>query len=288
MVIRKVRRVKRPQCSQAPDLEELLALAKRVAAMASEIHLRRLGASHCVSTKSSRSDVVTEVDREAERAIVTAILKARPRDGILAEEGSSREGDSGIRWVVDPLDGSVNYLYGYPAFAVSIGVEIDERYRLGVVRDSFHGHVYAAIAGRKATLNGKPLKVNPVSELPDALLATGFSYDVRHRTHQARTLAGVLPRVRDIRRGGSAALDLCSIAAGRIDVYYEAGLKPWDVAAGGVIATAAGARVIALSPPRGPKPLYVAANPSLADKFLNLLCQSGAISPDTARTEPWG
>ncbi len=272
----------------SPDLNELLELAKRLAAQAAAIHRQGQGHAHRVDTKSSRTDVVTEVDRDAERAIVEALLAERPDDAMLGEEGSSKEGSTGVRWVIDPLDGSVNYLYGYPAHAVSIGVEIDGCYRVGVVHDTALDRVYAGVMGGGATCDGKPLRVNAGEQLAQALVASGFGYDARGREWQARQLVGVVPRVRDLRRGGSAAIDLCSVAAGQIDAYYECGMKAWDFAAGGVIARAAGARVMVLEPDQGPAPLVVAANPPLFDRLLPLVLEAGGLDPGTPRQQPWG
>ena len=271
-----------------PDLEALLALAQRLAARAATIHRQGLAHAHRVSTKSSRTDVVTEVDRDAERAIVEALLAERPDDAILGEEGSTKEGSTGIRWVIDPLDGSVNYLYHYPAYAVSIGVEIDGRYCVGVVHDSSRDRIYRAVLGVGATCDGTPLRINGSEQLAEALLASGFGYDARVREWQARQLVGVLPQMRDLRRSGSAAVDLCLLAENRVDAYYECGLKSWDFAAGGVIARAAGARVMVLEPEKGPAPLVIAANPRLFDQLLPLVLKAGGLDPDTARREPWG
>lgn len=273
--------------SKPIDLYALFTLAKDAAAVAAAIHREGMNATHTVNTKSSRTDLVTEVDKEAEIAIVKAILEARPDDAIVAEEGSAREGSTGVRWVIDPLDGTVNYVYGYPGFAVSICAEIDGTYRVGVVHDSFHGRVYGGIIDRVATCDGVPLKVASGGELADALLSTGFSYNAEVRSWQAQKVAQVLPRARDIRRSGSAAIDLCLLAAGQIDGYYEAGLNAWDYAAGGVIATAAGARVLTFFPKTGPAPLIVAANPVLAAKLVDLLSEIGAIHPNEARLELW-
>jgi len=273
--------------SHPHDLEALLSLAKKLAALAASIHRQALSHIHVVSTKSSRTDVVTEVDREAERAVVELLTQERPDDAIVAEEGSARDGKTGVRWVIDPLDGSVNYLYGYPAFAVSIGVEIDGRYRVGVVHDSSRDRVYEALEGGGARCDGNPLEVNPVPDLSQALLATGFWYDPELRKWQASLLKEVMPRVRDMRRSGSAAIDLCLLAEGRIDAYYESGLKPWDTAAGGVIAREAGARVALVSPAFGPPPLIVAANPRLYGELLLLLREVGAIDPGVAPEQPW-
>ena len=279
---------KRPTGTKQVDLFELLTLAKQTAALGAAIHREGMGAEHRVATKSTRTDLVTEIDREAENTMVKALVKARPDDAIVAEEGSARDGKTGVRWIIDPLDGTVNYVYGYPAFAVSICAEVDGKYRVGVVHDSFHGRVYAGILGHGANCDGVPIRVNPVAELSDALLGTGFSYHAAARARQGEQLARVLPRARDIRRSGSAAIDLCLLATGQIDAYYEAGLNPWDYAAGGVIATEAGARVMAFFPKSGPVPLIVAGNPRISEKLFDLLSEIGAIDPCEAQVKLWG
>ena len=160
-----------------------------------------------------------------------------------------------MRWVIDPLDGTTNYVYGYPAFAVSIAVEIDGRPQIGVVHDSSSGHVYRAISGFGAVCDERPLRVREQPDLAKALVATGFSYEAAQRERQGLVVAQLLSRVRDLRRGGSAALDLCHVAAGHVDAYWETGLAPWDYAAGLVIAREAGAEVLVLdvAPRRGPR-----------------------------------
>jgi fructose-1,6-bisphosphatase/inositol monophosphatase family enzyme len=196
-----------------------------------------------VSTKSSPTDMVTEMDRAAEAMIVSGIRAARPDDGIVGEEGADHEGTSGVRWLIDPIDGTTNYLYAFPGFAVSIAAEHRGEVVIGVVHDPLHHDVFQAAKGRGATRNGDAIHPSTKDDLQTALVGTGFSYEPERRLRQANALAQVLPHVRDIRRMGAAAVDLCSVACGRLDAYYERGLGPWDLAAGGLIARQAGARV---------------------------------------------
>jgi myo-inositol-1(or 4)-monophosphatase len=256
-----------------PDAAELLALATKVAERAVDLLLdgaRRQRTS--VGTKSTATDMVTEMDRASEQLIVGELLAARPDDGILAEEGSARLGTSGVRWVVDPLDGTTNYLYGHPGWAVSIAAELTPDARgstqvvAGVVVDAVHGEVYTAVAGQGALCNGRPIRCSDQADLGQALVATGFGYQPRRRAAQAKLLVTLLPEVRDIRRMGAAAVDLCSVACGRVDAYYEAGLSWWDWAAGMLIAREAGATVRAIddAPGDAPSDSVVAAAPGIA------------------------
>jgi myo-inositol-1(or 4)-monophosphatase len=166
--------------------------------------------------------------------------KERPDDAVLGEEGSARDGTSGVRWIIDPLDGTTNYLYGFPLFAVSIAVEVDGEVEAGVVAHPSLGEVFTAVRGDGARCNGEPITVSGKDELATALIATGFAYDPDRRRESARWLEHIIPSVRDIRRGGAASLDLCWVACGRLDGYYEAGLSPWDVAAGDLVVREAG------------------------------------------------
>ena len=224
-----------------------------------------------VETKSSPTDMVTEMDRAAERQIVDTIRAVRPQDGFLGEEGAAEAGDSGVRWIVDPLDGTTNYLYGFPAFGVSIGVEVDGEIAAGVVNDPLHGEVYAAARGRGATCNDTPLRVGSPPALATSLIGTGFAYVPERREWQAEVLARVLPQVRDIRRAGSAAIDLCWVAAGRLDAFYERGLMHWDYAAGALIATEAGAWVGNLDGGPPSSDIVVAAPPSIAEHLRDVI-----------------
>jgi myo-inositol-1(or 4)-monophosphatase len=183
-----------------------------------------------------------------------------------------------VRWIVDPLDGTTNYIYGYPAFAVSIAVEIEGRPAIGVVYDSSAGRLYEAVDGCGAYCDGRRLRARDQGDLSRALVATGFSYEAAQRERQGAATAYVLGRVRDIRRGGTAALDLCHVAAGHVDAYWELDLSPWDYAAGSVIAREAGATVDLARGAHGRGPAVVAAHPSLMPAFAGLLHEAGALA----------
>jgi fructose-1,6-bisphosphatase/inositol monophosphatase family enzyme len=261
------------------DVDALLELAVDLANRAGQLLLD--GApdrAADVHTKSSGTDMVTAVDRASEALIVGALAKERPDDGVLGEEGSQREGTSGVRWIIDPLDGTTNYLYAYPVFAVSIAVEVDGVVLAGVVNDPSHRELFTARAGAGARCNGRPIAVSGKDELATALIGTGFGYDPDRRRDQARWLPMILPRVRDIRRAGAASLDLCWVACGRLDGYYEVGLSPWDMAAGDLIAREAGAETSDFSggPLRAGEAL--AANVGIAQGLRDLLAEAGASS----------
>jgi myo-inositol-1(or 4)-monophosphatase len=259
------------------DVHALGALAVRLAAQAAAVHRAGRERELRVETKTSRTDLVSEVDREAERVVVAGIRAVRPDDAILGEEGGAHDGTSGVRWIIDPLDGTTNYVYRYPAYSVSIGVEVDGVLCAGVVHDSVHDRVYVAVRGSGATCDGAPIAASRRDELATALLATGFQYRPDVRTKQATVLAAILPSVRDVRRGGSAALDLCWVADGRLDLYYEAGLAEWDLAAGMLIAEEAGAGVRRIDVPGGPTPMVIAGAPALVTPFEALLAGAGAL-----------
>ena len=200
-----------------------------------------------VQTKSTRTDMVSEMDRASERLIVRELLTARPGDGIVGEEGSARTGTSGLRWVVDPLDGTTNYLYGFPGWSVSIAAEDGAGVVAGVVVDPVHRELFSATRGGGAWRNGEPIACSAQSVLAETLVGTGFNYEAERRRRQAEVLVELLPRVRDVRRMGAASVDLCSVACGRLDAYYERGLSWWDVAAGSLIAAESGAVVSSLA-----------------------------------------
>lgn len=227
-------------------LRELLALAVRLAREAGGVHAAGRRAALRIETKSSPTDLVSQVDREAERLIVDQLARLRPNDALLAEEGALSDGASGVRWIIDPLDGTTNYVYGYPAYCVSIAVEVDDEPCIGVIYDSSAGALYQAVAGFGAVCDGRPIKARRGVELGRALVATGFSYLPERRRLQGRAVTHLLGRIRDIRRGGSAALDLCRVATGQVDAFYELYLNRWDYAAGAVIAQEAGAEVVLL------------------------------------------
>jgi len=258
------------------QLRELVALASDLAHAAGLVHAEGLRRTLTLAAKSSPTDLVSEVDRQSERMIVERLSVLRPDDAVMAEEGASRDGTSGVRWVIDPLDGTTNYVYGYPAFAVSIAVDIDGKFQIGVVYDSSAGHCYRAIKGFGAFCDGSPIHAREQSELAQSLVATGFSYEAGQRERQGSTLALILGRVRDIRRSGSAALDLCHVAAGQLDALWELDNAPWDYAAGSVIAIEAGAEVVFPLATHGRGPAVVAAPHSLMPSFLSLLRETGA------------
>jgi myo-inositol-1(or 4)-monophosphatase len=266
----------------APDA--LLAVARAAALEAAALLSEGLGRRRVIERKSSITDMVTEMDRAAERLVVERILAARPDDGILGEEGTARTGTSGVSWIVDPLDGTTNYVYGFPAFAVSIAASHHEpgaaptsgRVVAGVVADVARGDVFEATEGGGATRDSEPIRCSDCSELATALVATGFSYESDRRARQAQVLTTLLPLVRDIRRMGSAALDLCSVACGRVDAFYEKGMGPWDFAAGALIAAEAGAVVGDLDG-GPPSPGFVLAAPvALTEALRALLVRAGA------------
>lgn len=213
--------------------------------------IRAAGTVRAAGHKSSATDPVTEIDLASEAAVTASLAASRPHDGLLGEEGTVRAGTSGFRWVVDPVDGTTNLLYGSPHVTVSVAGEEqlpDGSWRavVGVVHDPSRSETFTAVRGRGARLNDVPIRVNDPVPLDRALVATGFAYRSQARARQAETLAGLLPRVRDIRSHGSAALELCWLAAGRCDAYYEDELAAWDWAAGALIAAEAGATVTAL------------------------------------------
>jgi myo-inositol-1(or 4)-monophosphatase len=233
---------------------ELRALAEAVAREAgAQLRDAFAGPAVGVVTKSSDTDPVSEADRAAERLIHERLLAARPDDGILGEEGADVTGASGLRWVVDPLDGTVNFLFGIPQWAVSIAVEDATGTIAGVVYDPLRDELWAAARDGEPTLDGTPIRASDRADLATAMVATGFGYDAEVRARQAAIVAGLLPRVRDIRRLGSAALDLVWTAAGRYDAYYERGLNHWDEAAGALICARAGLEIrrLAPAPPAG-------------------------------------
>jgi myo-inositol-1(or 4)-monophosphatase len=222
---------------------DLLDLAVEVAVEAADLVRRRRREGVEVSgTKSSPVDIVTEVDKAAERLIFDRLLTARPGDGFLGEEGASADSSSGVQWVVDPIDGTVNFVYGLPQYAVSIAAAVDGKSVAGVVLNVETGERFTATQGGGAYLDGDRLEIVPADKpLSQRLVATGFSYEERVKRAQTVAVSALLHEVRDIRRLGSAALDLCAVAAGRVDAYVEEGLNLWDMAAGGLVATEAGA-----------------------------------------------
>jgi myo-inositol-1(or 4)-monophosphatase len=227
-----------------PELAiELRGVALEVAGRAAAlVRGRRAGEVVVADTKTSAVDVVTEADRASEALVAELLRDLRPDDGLLGEEGASQAGASGVRWIVDPIDGTVNFLYDIPQYAVSLAAEVDGEVVAGVVVNAATGTVYEAARGHGARRDGRPIGVRAPAPLSQRLVLTGFSYEAELREMQARALIGLLPRIRDIRRQGSCALDLCHVAEGAADGYVEEGVNLWDHAAGALIAREAGAR----------------------------------------------
>ena len=258
------------------EVGDLAALATAMAAETGAMLLHDRPRRLRVGTKSTPTDVVTEMDTRAEALLVDRIRAARPDDGVLGEEGAAAAGRSGVRWVVDPVDGTVNYLYELPVWAVSVAVEVDGVVQVGVVEAPALGETFAAVRGRGATRNGEAIRASACTALDQALVATGFGYDAGRRAHQAEVVAAILPVVRDIRRLGASSLDLCGVACGRLDGYFERGLQPWDLAAGTLVATEAGAVVGGLRGAPASGDLVLAAAPGLFEALHELLLPLGA------------
>ena len=223
-------------------MTELLELAIDIAREAGALQRDRFGGLRVIETKSSSIDLVTDVDHASEALILDRIGAARPRDAVLTEEsGAARSGQTGLRWVIDPLDGTTNYAHGVPHFAVSLGIERDGIREVGVVYDPIKDELFSAARGSGASLNGAPMQVSEISELERALLATGFAYDVHSANiDNLEYFARFMRRAQAIRRPGSAALDLAYVACGRFDGFWEMHLHPWDVAAGLLLIEEAG------------------------------------------------
>jgi myo-inositol-1(or 4)-monophosphatase len=258
------------------DFVALTELASDAARQAGALLLERQPERRLdVETKSSPTDMVTEMDRASEDLIRSLISAARPHDSILGEEEGAAAGSSAVHWIVDPLDGTTNYLYGFPAWSVSIAAETGGQVVSGAVFDPLRNELFCATLGRGATGNGQPISVTAKTDLATALVGTGFAYDVEARREQGRWVAYLLPRVRDIRRAGSAALDLCWVADGRLDAYYEQGTHVWDRAAGALVVTEAGGVVCGFD---GGVPSdesgTMAAAPGLAGPLQRLLAEA--------------
>jgi myo-inositol-1(or 4)-monophosphatase len=275
-----------PVCSNGAvtgdDPQGLRELAVELGTEAAAVAVRmRAGAVHDVRTKSSGTDVVTAADTAVEELLRARIAERRPGDAVLGEEGGGdpRGAPGQVCWVLDPIDGTVNYRSGLPWYAVSVGVTRDGAGLAGAVVEPASGRVWSAAAGAGATLDGAPLRASAADRLDLALVGTGFGYRRELRARQGELAARLLPRVGDLRRYGSAALDLCAVAAGWLDGYYEHGIHPWDWAAGAVIATEAGAVVRPPAAGDGPTPLFTVAAPGIAADLDGALadCGAGAI-----------
>ncbi|WP_181764004.1 inositol monophosphatase family protein [Streptomyces albidus (ex Kaewkla and Franco 2022)] len=256
---------------------ELLELALEAAHRAGALLLDgRPGELEVAATKSSAVDVVTEMDLASEKLITGYLSERRPDDGFLGEEGASFEGSSGVRWVIDPLDGTVNYLYGLPGWAVSIAAEFEGETVVAVVEAPPRRETFRAALGHGAFCNAKPLHCRTAPPLDQALVGTGFNYVAERRAAQADLVRQLIPRVRDIRRSGSAAIDLCDVAAGRLDAFYERGLHAWDLAAGDLVAREAGARTGGRPGLPADGDLALAASPGVFEILQPLLDRLGA------------
>ena len=241
-------------------MNELLDLAVQIAKNAGALLLERPD-QLSIDTKTSNLDIVTHMDKASEKMIVAAILAARPDDGIIGEEGADRPSKSDYTWVIDPIDGTVNYFYNMHGWSVSIAIRDSHGVAVGVVYAPTINSMYTAVRGGGSFLNGKRLKCNEPIELNRALLATGFHYIQEFREVQLKQFNNLILNVRDIRRNGSAAIDICHVAAGLVDGYYEIGLHPWDRDAADLIASEAGAKVTVHQLPKGE--LTIAAGPHL-------------------------
>lgn len=270
------------------QLTEILDLAVELAKEAGKTAMAQrheLDSSSAIATsgqtKSSSVDLVTAADKNAEQIIIEGILRARPDDGVLGEEGGARQSVSGVRWVIDPIDGTTNFVYGIPDYSVSIAVEHEGTTLVGVVYQPVTATLYSAVLGRganKTVANNKsePMAVNSPTDISLSLVATGFGYLAERRQGQAEVLCHLMPQIRDIRRFGSAALDLCYVAEGRVDAYYERGLNDWDMAAGALIASEAGAQIGNLRGNNADSDFLLAAAPLVFQPLRSLLLEAGA------------
>jgi myo-inositol-1(or 4)-monophosphatase len=253
--------------------DELVELAAGLARDAGALLIERFDGGHerALASKSSPTDLVSEADLASERLIRERLARTRPADGFLGEEGGGENGTSGLRWIVDPLDGTVNFLFSIPHWSVSVAVADDQGPLAGAIFDPCRDELFVATRDGLPLLNGAPIAASEREELSTAMVATGLAYDAAVRAAQAEVLARVIPRVRDIRRFGSAALDLAWTAAGRYDAYFERSVKPWDIAAGTLVCERAGLTVLDLSEheslPRG----VLAAVPALASALFELV-----------------
>jgi myo-inositol-1(or 4)-monophosphatase len=263
--------------------EALLELAVDAAHAAGELLLGRFGGTQSgVDAKSSATDMVSDADRDSERLLLDAIHAARPDDGLIAEESGHRPGTTGLVWVVDPLDGTTNYLYGIPAWSVSIACRDADGGLVAVVHDPSQGETFTAARGSGAFLNGAPIATSALADLTRALIGTGFGYTPGRREAQVAALTHVLPRVRDVRRAGSAAIDLAWVACGRLDGFYEAGIRDWDRAAGLLLVREAGGSTNILDPGLDGADCVVAAGGALYDPLCALVRSALSAARATA------
>ena len=258
--------------------DELLSLAISIAHEVGAVALagRKRGLSD-VSTKSTSTDMVTEYDRLTEKSIISALREARPTDSIVGEEGGGHDGTSGITWYVDPIDGTTNFLYDLPSWTISIGAHDSEGEFVGVVFCPPLNETYSAIRHHGAYLNGKAISCNPITDVSKALIATGFNYSPENRVIQAKRIPFIIDKIRDIRRLGAASLDLCFVACGRYDAYYEEHLFPWDLAAGTLIAKEAGCAVGSIDGGENEPSAILASAPGVFNQIQRLVFLSNRL-----------
>lgn len=262
------------------DVDGIHQLSVEMAQRCGSLLLERFrGPVSGLDTKSTPIDLVSDADRDSEALLLETLARERPDDAVLAEESGEERGRSGLRWVLDPLDGTTNYLYGVPVWSVSIAVEDEQGWLSAVVYDPTRDEMFAATRGGGATLNGRPIGVSDAAVPERALVATGFSYGAEARAVQARAVDHLLTRVRDVRRGGSAALDLAWVAAGRMDGFYEVPLKLWDRAAGELLVIEAGGTVSPLEPIVDASDSGVVASAPDLHRPLQLLVATALTSP---------
>lgn len=263
--------------SQEPLAVELRDVAVAIATNISAYLAQEGGGHHVAETKSSPADYVTAVDKESERRILEELATRRPDDAVLGEEGADRPGTSGVRWIIDPIDGTTNFVYGMPGYSVSIAAEVDGTVMAGAVADPVHQEIFEAYLGGGARLNGTPISTRTTTDLAGAVLATGFSSNPERRVAQTEALVKLAPHVGNFRRFGSAAVDLCWVACGRVDGYWESGLNIWDYAAGVLVASEAGGHVSDGHDGLASSVMTVALAPGLAAETTELLRRSGAV-----------
>ena len=236
------------QLSKKSIEEDLRLLASNITKKTGKKIAKKLGQRHTLTYKSSSTDLVTEIDEWSEREITKYISSHRPNDEIICEEGTYVQGKNNIRWFIDPIDGTTNFVYSHPGFSISVGVEIDKETQIGAIYAPLLNELFSASSSHGTTCNGKEVEVSKTKELSNALIATGFSYKSEFRGTQAKNLIGILPKIRDIRRMGGAAFDLASVACGRVDAFFEYGLSPWDISAGHALVKNAGGVIMTINP----------------------------------------
>ena len=236
------------QLSKKSIEEDLRLLASNITKKTGKKIAKKLGQRHTLTYKSSSTDLVTEIDKWSEREITKYISSHRPNDEIICEEGTHVQGKNNIRWFIDPIDGTTNFVYSHPGFSISVGAEIDKETQIGAIYAPLLNELFSASSSHGTTCNGKEVEVSKTKELANALIATGFSYKSEFRGTQAKNLIGILPKIRDIRRMGGAAFDLASVACGRVDAFFEYGLSPWDISAGHALVKNAGGVIMTINP----------------------------------------